>query len=75
MTVEQGGGPVFRVNVWDVVAVLLNTLTGIIGTIAGMTNGLAHLARGQSGYIDDMRDFREAASYDIEMITGDDNGR
>ena len=73
---EQGGdSPAFRVNVWDVVAVLLNTIVGIVGTIAGMFNGFAQLARGYAGYVDEQREFHEAASFDIDMIAGDDDGR
>ena len=75
MSVQGGDRPAFRVNAWDVVAVLLNTATAMIGTVAGLCNALGNLARGQSGYVDQQREFQECASYDIEMIAGMENER
>ena len=71
---EQDGedwGDAMRVNVFDILAVLFRTLTGLFGVVAGMFQGFSVLAQAHSNYADDKHDFQMTVSQGIEMLGGE----
>lgn len=57
-----------RVNVYDILSILLRFLTGIFGVVAGLFQNLSNLAGSQSQYVDTQAEFRVAVSQDIESL-------
>jgi len=57
-----------RVNVFDILSVVLRFLTGIFGVIAALFQNLSNLAGSQSDFRDKQHAFRDAVLQDIESL-------
>ena len=67
---EQGSqDPVFRVNRFDILAVLLSTIAGFFGIIAGAFSSLSVLTRAHSNAVEDDKAFHAEVAQDIERLT------
>ena len=67
---EQGShDPVFRVNKFDILAVLLSTVAGFFGILAGMFSSLSVLTRAHSNAVEDDKAFHQEVAQDIERLT------
>lgn len=67
---EQGShDPVFRVNKFDILAVLLSTVAGFFGIIAGAFSSLSVLTRAHSNAVEDDKAFHQEVAQDIERLT------
>lgn len=67
---EQGGHtPMFRVNRFDILAVLLSTFAGFFGIIAGSFSNLSLLTRAHSNAVEDDKTFQAEVAQDIERLT------
>lgn len=60
-----------KVNKYDVLSVLLQTVANLIGSFAAMFTSLSQLSRAHSAYVDDKTEFHMAVSQDIEMLGGE----
>ena len=67
---EQGShDPVFRVNKFDILAVLLSTVAGFFGILAGSFSSLSVLTRAHSNAVEDDKAFHAEVAQDIERLT------
>jgi len=67
---EQGShDPVFRVNKFDILAVLLSTVAGFFGILAGTFSSLSVLTRAHSNAVEDDKAFHQEVAQDIERLT------
>lgn len=60
-----------KVNKYDVLSVLLQTVANLIGSVSAMFSSLSQLSRAHSVYVDDKTEFQMAVSQDIEMLGGE----
>lgn len=69
---EQDGhvhSPSFRVNRFDILAVLLSMIAGFFGIIAGTFSNLSLLTRAHSNAVEDDNAFYAEVAQDIERLT------
>lgn len=67
---EQGSHePIFRVNQFDILAVLLSTIAGFFGILAGTFSSLSVLTRAHSNAVEDDKAFHQEVAQDIERLT------
>ena len=66
---QDGHVPSFRVNHFDVLAVLLSTIAGFFGIIAGTFSSLSALTRAHSNAVEDDKAFHAEAAQEIERMT------
>lgn len=66
---QDGHVPAFRVNKFDVLAVLLSTIAGLFGIIAGTFSSLSMLTRAHSNAVEDDKAFHAEVAQDIERLT------
>ena len=59
----------FRVNKFDLLAVLLSTIAGLFGIIAGTFSSLSALTRAHSNAVEDDKAFHVEAAQEIERLT------
>lgn len=62
---------ILRVNKYDILSVLLQTVANGFGVIAAMFISLSQLSRAHSDYVDEMLGFQMEVSQDIEMLGGE----
>lgn len=61
--------PSFRINQFDILAVLLSTIAGLFGIIAGTFSSLSALTRAHSNAVEDDKAFHAEVAQDIERLT------
>ena len=62
---------IFRVNKFDILSVLLQSVANSFAVIAATFVSLSQLARAHSDYVDEMSVFQMEVSQDIEMLGGE----